>query len=90
MDDVLLVHVVDGLEDVKGDSGCLGLGEVVLDDELVVELFAVEELHHDVVEVLALVELVDLDDVGVVEFDEGVDLVFGDGLVHLVLLGEDF
>ena len=90
MHHILLVGVVESLEDLGGDSGCFDLVEYVLLTQLVEKLPALEVFDDDVVQIFRLVELVDLDDVGVVQFDQGVDFFFRNGLPGPHSLGYDF
>mmetsp|Transcript_49296 Transcript_49296/g.127067 ORF Transcript_49296/g.127067 Transcript_49296/m.127067 type:complete len:319 (-) Transcript_49296:51-1007(-) len=74
MADVVLVHVVDGAENVLHDSRRLHLGEVARVDDAVEQLTTIADLHHQINIPLVLERLMQLDDVGMVHDLHDVDL----------------
>ena len=87
MHDVVLVENLEGLEELPEDHEGLGLLQVVLPLEEVLESAAVAELIDNVVIVLGLDDFVVADDVlGDANGREGLDLVRDIGLQLVVLL----
>ena len=71
----LRVAIVQGEHDLFEDNSRLLLGKVLLHNDVVEKLASRAHLHHHVNVLLVLKGLVELDNVGVIEFSEYLDLV---------------
>lgn len=74
MDDAHLVAVIEALEDLVNDGGALLLLDDVLLD-VVIQLSSLHAVHHNVNAPPCLVNLLDLNDVGVGHKTNNLDLV---------------
>lgn len=81
--DLEIVREKQGFEDLVRRFSSFSLCEEPILKYFIIEFFALEEFCDDVVEVWELVELVDLQDVGVVQALENIDF-----LLLRVLLGK--
>lgn len=87
MADVVVVEVGDGWKYLAHYDGSLSLCDELLFDNQVEELTALAHLSHQVDGLLGLVHLVELDDVGMIQFLQQLYLGCKHLLVHDVLLG---
>ena len=87
VDDVAVVHELDGVADLLDDAAHLLLGEPSLAAQAAVDVASAAQLQHQVQVVLVAEVGVELHDVGVVEV--ALDLYFPDELVDVLLRLED-
>jgi len=84
VDNVVLMAVVDALEYLLHEDGSITLREFASLENLIEKFTSLADLGNEVVSLLILEELVHLDDVGVIDLLENVDLVEEHALLILV------
>lgn len=86
MEDLVLVHAVDGFQQILGDEGSGLLGEVLVLRDDVVELPIAAQLQQGVEVRFVVEEPIHIDDVGVIQ--KCLDLELADELLQDIILDD--